>query len=559
MKKIFYLILFIALNLQAQINVSTGVDASGNALAYGSTDPFWQISGGPLPTAVPAKVTQSLAVIWENTPILGTNANLINIEDTCCNSLTGIFYFERSFNVTAGTANLNCNFSVACDEYLYSFELVKPDATTIPINVVQSAIPFFLSTPVTDVISNPMAGTWKIKAKVLFLDNSGFFLLSGYINDHCQTLYVDADHDGYDHGTVTDCSGTVPSGYSLTSLGTDCDDSNPDVNPNHVEVVGNGIDDNCDGTIDEVYPTVKVIPQQCGTTLTSLWDTIFSTQYSGNGTATSYRFEISAPPFVRAFDTSGTPSQLYKCTMYNFPCVAFNTTYSVRVAVKVNGFWRAYGPTCTITTPLGLTTSLVPSSCGITVSSSWNSFFVNPVGSMPCFAVTGYRVKVVNVNTGVSSYLPLTVPGPTSFNLRNGAFVPPVILTPNNTYLISNQIELNNVWQAPGGVDLYGTTCVITTSPSFHKLSEPASEDMDFTVMAYPNPYNDNFNLDINTINESSIAVKIYDMMGRLIESRQLTASDLSTIAFGKNYASGVYNVIVTQGENVKTLRVIKR
>jgi hypothetical protein len=27
----------------------------------------------------------------------------------------------------------------------------------------------------------------------------------------------------------------------------------------------------------------------------------------------------------------------------------------------------------------------------------------------------------------------------------------------------------------------------------------------------------------------------------------------------GNNYPSGVYNVIVTQGEDVKTLRVIKR
>ncbi|TBX65986.1 hypothetical protein EZL74_11475 [Flavobacterium silvisoli] len=41
------------------------------------------------------------------------------------------------------------------------------------------------------------------------------------------TLYVDADADGYDNGTATVCWGaTVPTGYSQTTLGTDCNDAN---------------------------------------------------------------------------------------------------------------------------------------------------------------------------------------------------------------------------------------------------------------------------------------------------------------------------------------------
>jgi len=42
------------------------------------------------------------------------------------------------------------------------------------------------------------------------------------------TYYVDADGDGFDNGTASVCSGVVtPVGYTIDSLGTDCDDTNP--------------------------------------------------------------------------------------------------------------------------------------------------------------------------------------------------------------------------------------------------------------------------------------------------------------------------------------------
>ncbi len=59
------------------------------------------------------------------------------------------------------------------------------------------------------------------------------------------TYYQDADADGFGDLNVTfeDCS--PPSGYVDNSL--DCDDSNPNANPNAVEIPNNGIDENCDG------------------------------------------------------------------------------------------------------------------------------------------------------------------------------------------------------------------------------------------------------------------------------------------------------------------------
>jgi hypothetical protein len=80
-----------------------------------------------------------------------------------------------------------------------------------------------------------------------------------------------------------------------------------------------------------------------------------------------------------------------------------------------------------------------------------------------------------------------------------------------------------------------------------------------FSVKAYPNPYSENFNLSVTTSSEDKVGIVVYDMTGRLIERREVRPSDMVEQQIGDRYPSGVYNVVVTQGEEVKTVRVIKR
>ena len=64
-----------------------------------------------------------------------------------------------------------------------------------------------------------------------------------------QTFYRDADNDGYGDINVTTQACSMPAGYVANS--TDCNDADANVNPGHAEVPANGIDDNCNGQIDE--------------------------------------------------------------------------------------------------------------------------------------------------------------------------------------------------------------------------------------------------------------------------------------------------------------------
>jgi len=61
------------------------------------------------------------------------------------------------------------------------------------------------------------------------------------------TFYADADGDGYGNAAASVQNCAQPSGY-VTNPG-DCDDSNPAIYPNAIEIP-NGLDDDCNGMVD---------------------------------------------------------------------------------------------------------------------------------------------------------------------------------------------------------------------------------------------------------------------------------------------------------------------
>lgn len=63
------------------------------------------------------------------------------------------------------------------------------------------------------------------------------------------TWYRDADVDGYGTSGSTTTNATQPSGY--VSNAGDCNDASAAISPADTEVASNGVDDDCDGSVDE--------------------------------------------------------------------------------------------------------------------------------------------------------------------------------------------------------------------------------------------------------------------------------------------------------------------
>lgn len=78
------------------------------------------------------------------------------------------------------------------------------------------------------------------------------FLGDIQLQDSSFVFYRDADGDGFGNplDSITTCFDTPPPGY--VDDNTDCDDTNPNVNPGMDEIPCNLIDDNCSGVIDDV-------------------------------------------------------------------------------------------------------------------------------------------------------------------------------------------------------------------------------------------------------------------------------------------------------------------
>jgi hypothetical protein len=57
---------------------------------------------------------------------------------------------------------------------------------------------------------------------------------------------------------------------------------------------------------------------------------------------------------------------------------------------------------------------------------------------------------------------------------------------------------------------------------------------------------------------EDPIVINVFDMTGKFIEKHNILPKDITEFKIGDNYTSGMYNVTVSQGKEIKNLKVIK-
>lgn len=452
-------------------------------------------------------------------------------------------------------------------------------------------------------------------------------------------FYTDADGDGFTSGIIaTVCYGVaVPAGYIATLTAIDCNDSVASVHPNAAEIPFNGVDDNCNGAIDENGTlTTTLLPTSCGTTLASI-GSLIGIQTLPVPNVTGYRIRVTNGAQVQIIEKNVPHFMITQ-----FPDYHYATTYTVDIQLQRAGIWQAsWGAPCLVSTPAildeGGAAVVSPLQCGITLPK------INTLIATTSLAnVTGYRFRITNLTdpsgpnsvqqldraqnwfslqmlarhnygttyrievavkttgnyggfgapcevsspavpslvncgttaiSGTQTIAATSVPGATQYRFqiarqpdnasttidRNTNWfifnsVPASAFTAGAVYHVRVAVMTAGTWSP------YGDACEIT-APGGVAKGIPAAKvpTAEFNAVATPNPFTAGFSIGVTTSGNENVQLKVYDMLGKLLEVREVKREELDATNLGTHYPSGVYNVIVNQQGLVRTLRVVKR
>ncbi|MBP6758753.1 MAG: T9SS type A sorting domain-containing protein, partial [Flavobacterium sp.] len=81
----------------------------------------------------------------------------------------------------------------------------------------------------------------------------------------------------------------------------------------------------------------------------------------------------------------------------------------------------------------------------------------------------------------------------------------------------------------------------------------------EFYLSLYPNPYTNTFKLNYISNNDETVKVAIYDLTGKLLETRTVEYADINNQEMGNGYVPGIYIVVLKQADISKSVRVIKK
>jgi hypothetical protein len=102
------------------------------------------------------------------------------------------------------------------------------------------------------------------------------------------------------------------------------------------------------------------------------------------------------------------------------------------------------------------------------------------------------------------------------------------------------------------------TNSIALTGADFTDLGIANITASDFDLKLYPNPSVNSFKLNFTSSSDENVKVEMYDLTGRLLESRDVKATEINNQEFGNNYTSGVYVIVLKQGSLAKSVRAIK-
>ncbi|MFN3968220.1 immunoglobulin domain-containing protein [Flavobacterium sp.] len=131
------------------------------------------------------------------------------------------------------------------------------------------------------------------------------------------------------------------------------------------------------------------------------------------------------------------------------------------------------------------------------------------------------------------------------------------------SFTVTNPLSGANYFRAKFtnscGVSVFSAAVIVYYTDCIQARAVVSNKKMSFDALAYPNPYSDSFRFKLSTSSVSEVTLAVYDMTGKLLERSVKRPEDIQQENLGLNYASGVYNIVVTQDDETKTVRIVKR
>ena len=421
----------------------------------------------------------------------------------------------------------------------------------------------------------------------------------GQIDEGCgsNTWYADADVDTYGdiNNFIVDNNPTPPAGYVADS--TDCNDANAAINPGATEICGNGIDDNCNGQIDENSPSAA--DAGADTAVCSANSTILGATApiigSGSWSIVSGVGGSIAQPSNPNSAFSGQYNKPYvlEWTTSNGGCVFtdqvsvlfVNTNYSPG---RIAGFSGQTSAVCGLTQ----TYAAIPNHpyatyawSGYPAGTTVNSQSGNQITlTYPNGGFNYFQLKVTSTICGIQTPIrSVAMKGAPSIKTATG----PSIVCANTTGVIYSVDSLDGVtynWSVPQGATIvsgqgtheitvdWGNTgglvlCNIwnlcgsstakkSVTTNCRSAQESLTQNNQVQLNIFPNPSSGIF--EITTPDDLKNAnIEVTDMQGRVLVKMAINNSenqiDLSS------YSQGVYLLILHTETDVQTYKLIKQ
>lgn len=297
-------------------------------------------------------------------------------------------------------------------------------------------------------------------------------------------------------------------------------------------------------------PTTQLSAGSCNSNPSS-YNTLLYADFVSGATQYQYRLINSSLSYTQTFTKSNS-----NFILSQFTGLQNNSTYSVDVAVNMGSGFGPFGTSCNVTTPGAPTSQLSAGSCNSSPASFSTLLYADIVSG-----ATQYEFRLINSSL---SYTQTYIKSNANFILSQIAG-----LNLSTTYTVQVRVNYN------GSFGPYGNICTVNTpaTPIVNgggfengvQMAKQVNNNIEnnlgtgLDALLFPNPVKESFQIVLTNYQVNQlVTINVFDATGRLIDRKTDTAEAIGVMHLGAEYAKGIYNVVIIQGNTVKNFKVVK-